>query len=117
MGKEVLTRITLKFIVEGQDEGTYSAVIATYESSEMFYLDAVYRDQPIENKARIDCVLPGRFGNQLNKINVQYIIGNIFVHRKYDFRIGDCSECILLEHKNSTPHEIATTIVGSLCRL
>ena len=61
MGKEAITRITLKFIVEGQDEGIYSAVIATYESSEVFYLDAVYREPAIEKRARINFAIPGRF--------------------------------------------------------
>ena len=49
LGKEVLTRMTLKFIVEGKDEGIYSAVIATYEGGDVFYLDAVYRKRKFEN--------------------------------------------------------------------
>ena len=59
MGK---ARITLKlnFIVVGQDEGIYSAVIATYESGELFYLDAVYREPALEKKVRIDFSLAGR---------------------------------------------------------
>ena len=65
LGKEAITRITLKFIVEGKNEGIYSAVIATYESSEMFYLDAVYREPAIEKRARISIALPGRFGSPL----------------------------------------------------
>ena len=58
LGKEV-TRITLKFKVEGQDEGIYSAVISTYEDGDMFCLDAVYRDTDTKNKARLNFALPG----------------------------------------------------------
>ncbi len=43
----MLTRMTLKFIVEGQGEGTYSAVIATYEDGDVFYLDAVLRNYSV----------------------------------------------------------------------
>ncbi len=60
LGKEVLTRMTLKFIVEGQDEGIYSAVIATYEDGDVFYLDAVYRKQAFENRAKLNIGLPGQ---------------------------------------------------------
>ncbi len=60
LGKEVLTRMTLKFIVEGQGEGIYSAVIATYEDGDVFYLDAVYRKQAFENRAKLNIGLPGQ---------------------------------------------------------
>ncbi len=59
LGKEI-TRITLKFRVEGQDEGVYSAVISTYEDGDMIYLDAVYRDTDTKNKARLNVALPGQ---------------------------------------------------------
>ena len=49
--------------------------------------------------------------------NNYYVKVQYFIHRKYDFRIGDCSEYIVLEDETSTPHKIATTIVRSLCRL
>ncbi len=58
LGKEV-TKISVKFKVEGQHEGRYSAVIATYEDGDMFYLDAVYREPAIENRARLSIALPG----------------------------------------------------------
>ncbi len=57
LGKE-LTRITLSFVVEGQDEGTYSAHIASYEDG--FRVDAVYRETNLKNKAKLDIALPGR---------------------------------------------------------
>ncbi|XP_064388179.1 uncharacterized protein LOC135336331 isoform X2 [Halichondria panicea] len=96
LGKEV-TRITLKFKVEGQDEGIYSAVISTYEDGDMFCLDAVYRDTDTKNKARLNFALPGL---------------------KYDLRMSECSDCILLaEHQNSNPYQMARTITDTLCRL
>ncbi|XP_064388004.1 uncharacterized protein LOC135336188 isoform X3 [Halichondria panicea] len=96
LGKEV-TKISVTFNVEGQDEGRYSAAIAAYEDGDMFCLDAVYRKQPLENRARLSIALPGR---------------------KYDLRISDCSECILLsEHQNSIPYQMALTITNALCRL
>ncbi len=57
LGKE-LTRITLSFVVKGQDEGTYSAHITSNEDG--FRVDAVYRETNIENKAKLDIALPGR---------------------------------------------------------
>ncbi|XP_064387648.1 uncharacterized protein LOC135335895 isoform X2 [Halichondria panicea] len=96
LGKEV-TEISVKFKVEGQHEGRYSAVIATYEDGDVFYLDAVYREPAIENRARLSIALPGY---------------------KYDLRISDCTECILLaEHENSIPYQMAETITNSMCRL
>ncbi|XP_064388611.1 uncharacterized protein LOC135336680 [Halichondria panicea] len=96
LGKEI-TRITLKFRVEGQDEGVYSAVISTYEDGDMIYLDAVYRDTDTKNKARLNVALPGQ---------------------KYDLRMSECSQCILLaEHQNSNPYQMAQTITNALCRL
>ena len=59
LGKEV-TKISLTFKVEGQGEGRYSAVIATYEDGDMFYLDAVYRKPATEKRARLNVALPGR---------------------------------------------------------
>ena len=59
LGKEV-TKISVTFNVEGQDEGRYSAAIAAYEDGDMFCLDAVYRKQPLENRARLSIALPGR---------------------------------------------------------
>ena len=59
LDREAFTRIALEFSVNGQDEGTYSAIV--HESSGMFYLDAVYRQQDIKNRARIDISLAGRF--------------------------------------------------------
>ncbi len=53
LGKAV-TKISVKFKVEGQGEGRYSAVIATYEDGDMFCLDAVYREPDIEKRARLD---------------------------------------------------------------
>ena len=58
LGKEV-TRVTLNFVVEGQDEGRYSAVIATYGDGDVFYLDAVYRKTAIDKRARLNIALPG----------------------------------------------------------
>ena len=58
LGKEAFTRITLEYDVEGRDEGTYSAIV--HENVGMFYLDAVYRQQDIKNRARIDITLVGR---------------------------------------------------------
>ncbi|XP_064387776.1 uncharacterized protein LOC135335965 [Halichondria panicea] len=96
LGKEV-TKISVTFKVEGQDEGRYSAVIAAYEDGDMFCLDAVYRKPAIEKRARLNTALPGR---------------------KYDFRISDCTECILLaEHQNSIPFQMARNITDALCRL
>ncbi len=57
LGKE-LTRITLSFVVEGQDEGTYLAHIASNEDG--FRVDAVYRETNHKNKANMDIALPGR---------------------------------------------------------
>ena len=54
------TSITLKFTVEGQDEGNYSALIAVHECDQ-FYLDAVYRESAGESRARIDIALAGRY--------------------------------------------------------
>ena len=62
LGKETFTRITLEFIVEGRNEGTYSAIV--HENVGMFYLDAVYRQQDIKNRARIDITLVGRLVNR-----------------------------------------------------
>ncbi len=59
LGKEV-TKISVTFKVEGQDEGRYSAVIAAYEDGDMFCLDAVYRKPAIEKRARLNTALPGR---------------------------------------------------------
>ncbi len=58
LGKEV-TEISVKFKVEGQHQGRYSAVIATYGDGDIFFLDAVYRDPPIEKRARLSIALPG----------------------------------------------------------
>ncbi len=43
-------------------EGIYSAAIAMYESgeSDLFHLDAVYREGAIDKRARLDIALPGR---------------------------------------------------------
>ena len=60
LDKEVVTRMTLKFVVEGKDEGIYSAVIAVYEGGDVFYLDAVYRKQALENRAKLNIGLPGQ---------------------------------------------------------
>ncbi len=57
LGKEI-TEICVKFKVEGQHEGRYTAVIATYDD-DMFSLDAVYRDTDTKNKARLSIALPG----------------------------------------------------------
>ena len=57
LGKK-LTRITLTFVVEGQDEGRYSAHITSNEDD--FRVDAVYRETQIKNKAKLDIALPGR---------------------------------------------------------
>ncbi len=59
LGKGMITRITLKFVVEGQFSGNYSAVIANYDDG--FYLDAVYRVTPVENKTRLSVAMPGRY--------------------------------------------------------
>ena len=46
------------------------------------------------------------------------IITLILYLRKYDFRISDCTECILLaEHQNSIPFQMARNITDALCRL
>ena len=58
LGKEV-TKISVKFKVEGQHEGRYSAVIATYEDGDMFSLDAVYREPAVDKRARLSIALPG----------------------------------------------------------
>ena len=58
LGNEI-TRITLKYRVQGQDKGIYSAVISTYEDGDVFYLDAVYRETDTKNKARLNFALPG----------------------------------------------------------
>ena len=112
------TSITLKFSVEGLDEGNYSALIAVHENDQ-FYLDAVYRETARENKARIDIALAGRYNHILyiSVIYVSHSLDLVITYRKYDFRISDCSECILLEHVNSTPFKIAARIVNSLRRL
>lgn len=60
LGRKVFTSITLKFNVEGQSEGDYSAVIASYDEDEMFYLDSVYRQTVTEKRVRINFALPGR---------------------------------------------------------
>ncbi|XP_064387766.1 uncharacterized protein LOC135335953 isoform X2 [Halichondria panicea] len=93
LGKK-LTRITLTFVVEGQDEGRYSAHITSNEDD--FRVDAVYRETQIKNKAKLDIALPGR---------------------KYDLRVSDGTECILCEHKNSIPYQIAKTTAQYLYRL
>lgn len=41
LGKAI-TRITLKFAVEGQGEGIYSAAVSVTDDGEQFFLDAVY---------------------------------------------------------------------------
>ncbi len=51
--------MNLSFVVEGQDEGTYMAVIASYANGDVFYLDAVYRKTDIDKKARLNIALPG----------------------------------------------------------
>ncbi len=58
LGNEI-TGITLKYRVEGQDKGIYSAVISIYEDGDVFYLDVVYRETDIMNKARLNFALPG----------------------------------------------------------
>ena len=58
LGKEV-TKISVKFEVEGQHEGRYSAVIDTNGDGDMFYLDAVYREPAIAKRARLSIALPG----------------------------------------------------------
>ena len=68
LGKETLTRISLEFTVEGQDEGTYSANV--HATTGLFYLDAVYRQQDVKNRARIDITLVGR----LVKYFIHYMI-------------------------------------------
>ncbi len=67
IGRELLvkevTKVSVKFIVQqGQYEGIYSAAIAMYESgeSDLFHLDAVYREGAIDKRARLDIALPGR---------------------------------------------------------
>ncbi|XP_064387703.1 uncharacterized protein LOC135335910 isoform X2 [Halichondria panicea] len=96
LGKKI-TEISVKFKVEGQHEGRYSAVIATYEDGDMFSLDAVYREPAVDKRARLSIALPGY---------------------KYDLRISDCIECILLaEHEKSIPYQMAESITRSLCRL
>ncbi len=59
LGKEV-TKLSVEFEVKGQDEGIYSAVIATYEGGGVFCLDAVYREPAIEKRARLTIALPGQ---------------------------------------------------------
>ncbi len=58
LGNEI-TGITLKYRVEGQNEGTYSAVISIYEDGDVFYLDVVYSETDAKNKARLNFALPG----------------------------------------------------------
>ncbi|XP_064387836.1 uncharacterized protein LOC135335996 isoform X2 [Halichondria panicea] len=95
LGKEV-TKISVTFVVDGQDDEIYSAAISANEKGNEFRLDAVYRKQPLEKRARLSIALPGR---------------------KYDLRISDCSECMLTEHQNSNPYQMALTISKALCRL
>lgn len=64
-----VTRITLKFIVNGQNAGIYSAVIATYDDEEMFCLDTVFRDPKIDKKARLNVSMPGRYNYNCMHIN------------------------------------------------
>ncbi len=59
LGKGMITRITLKFVVEGRFSGNYSAVITNYD--DVFCLDAVYRVTPVENKTRLSVAMPGRY--------------------------------------------------------
>ena len=58
--KEPTERIPrINFVItEGQDEGNYIAVV--HEHHGTFYLDAVYREPKINNRARFDIALPGR---------------------------------------------------------
>ena len=58
--KNAFTSITVKFTVNGEGEGDYSAVIANYGDNKVFYLDAVYRRTKAENRVRINIALPGR---------------------------------------------------------
>ncbi len=58
--KGKVTRIKLNFIVEGQNAGTYSAIIATYDDEEMFCLDTVYRLPAVDKRVRFNVVMPGR---------------------------------------------------------
>ena len=58
LGKSDFHSITIKFTIEGQGEGDYSAVIANYGNN--FYPDAVYRLTATENRVRINIALPGR---------------------------------------------------------
>ncbi len=60
LGKGPITRMTLKFNVEGKNVGNYSAVIASYDNEEMFYLDALFRQPDTENRARLSVAMPGR---------------------------------------------------------
>ncbi len=55
-----VTRIKLNFIVEGQNSGTYSAIIATYDDEEMFCLDTVYRLPAVDKQVRFNVSMPGR---------------------------------------------------------
>lgn len=48
--------ITLKFTVEGQGEGTYSAIVSIIDDGDQFFLNAVYRQA--ERSAKIDIALP-----------------------------------------------------------
>ncbi len=57
--KEV-TKISVTFVVDGKDDEIYSAAISTNEKGNEFRLDAVYRKQPVENRARLSIALPGR---------------------------------------------------------
>ena len=54
-----IARATVKFSVQGQDEGNYRAVISE-QSDGTFSLDAVYRESAIDNKTRLNIVFPGR---------------------------------------------------------
>ncbi len=56
----IVTRITLTFIVDGQNSGTYSAVIAARDNEEMFSLDAVCRNDAPHEQARLNVSMPGR---------------------------------------------------------
>ncbi len=59
LGKEV-TKISVTFVVDGQDNEIYSAAISANEKGNEFCLDAVYRKQPVEKRARLSIALPGQ---------------------------------------------------------
>ena len=61
-------------IVEGIDAGNYVAVV---DEDKGFTLDAVYREQALENKARFDFAIPGRYINTLAMLQQKYRIKNL----------------------------------------